>query len=720
MNTEIFDLGKIGITIGGEYDNNVIYEKLTIVLYKGKSYISTKTVQGLSPEQDIRSWQLVAEAKDAYHMLVDAGKTTLTEEEFLEQLVDATKGRYIVQGNITNAADEEDLTVEHSDLLGIDTLKLANRDNTNGMGYVILRKNKSFAEQVTKENTIYEIRYEFTLNESITIPANCVLKFDGGSINSNDNTGIITFNNTLIIGDIKCYCKPKGTIRNYQIEVDWFNNTNDIGKFLNGLKKTVFSGYKVVNFTKGKEYIVDPILLTYNDAITLDNVIFKGNWCTIKGTGTYDLGSLLYFYECTNIEVSEFNIIDVITLETKPTLGARHGISLMRGNGFHIHDIYFEEIYSDPIYFYSVDNVIIENVKAYRFGRNGISYANNKNILVRNSYFEKSITSTVATEQDAHCCINIESDVQHGTFENLRLQGCTFVDSPVSVNMQVDDMIGTVDIIIEDCTLINTQFLTNVGNSLTAASKGHIIFRNNIIRDSDSFAIGPQMNAATNITLYIEDCLLENICKRGGPSVTYDSLICAIWARDISGRTNGNIEIRNLTIRQDPNYGDRHVKSIFCNYGGTNGKINIENVRIIGCSFDSFDVAINSLYKGCSVKNGFVPLTISNFYRANNSDTYITTIESNYVADCVDGFIPFPEHVVITNKNRPSFTNLLHDSIVTNTKYVHGGRAYERADVITADRIFIDKTVVDGITKYYIRLENATVKRNENVLFTVE
>ena len=39
MNTEIFDLGKIGITIGGEYDNNVIYEKLTIVLYKGKRYI---------------------------------------------------------------------------------------------------------------------------------------------------------------------------------------------------------------------------------------------------------------------------------------------------------------------------------------------------------------------------------------------------------------------------------------------------------------------------------------------------------------------------------------------------------------------------------------------------------------------------------------------------------------------------------------------------------
>ena len=190
MNTEIFDLGKIGITLGGEYDNKVIYEKLTIVLYKGKSYISTKTTQGVSPEQDILVWQLVAEAKDAYHMLVDTGKTTLTEEEFLEQLVDATKGRYIVQGNIINAADEEDLTVEHSDLLGIDTLKLANRDNTNGMGYVILRKNKSFAEQVTKENTIYEIRYDFDLkNNEVKIPSNCILRFIGGKISNGNISG---------------------------------------------------------------------------------------------------------------------------------------------------------------------------------------------------------------------------------------------------------------------------------------------------------------------------------------------------------------------------------------------------------------------------------------------------------------------------------------------------------------------------------------------------
>ena len=73
-------------------------------------------------------------------------------------------------------ADEEDVTAVDG------KIKFKDRDTTNGMGYVILRKNKSFSEQVTKSNTIYEIRYNFILEKDITIPINCILKFNGGSI----------------------------------------------------------------------------------------------------------------------------------------------------------------------------------------------------------------------------------------------------------------------------------------------------------------------------------------------------------------------------------------------------------------------------------------------------------------------------------------------------------------------------------------------------------
>ena len=88
-----------------------------------------------------------------------------------------------IEGNVTNAPDEEDLTsVEEN---GNDVLKFKNRSAVDGMGYVILRKggDNTFANQVTAANTIYEIRYDFDLDgASVTIPTGCILRFAGGKI----------------------------------------------------------------------------------------------------------------------------------------------------------------------------------------------------------------------------------------------------------------------------------------------------------------------------------------------------------------------------------------------------------------------------------------------------------------------------------------------------------------------------------------------------------
>lgn len=73
--------------------------------------------------------------------------------------------------------DEEDITTNEEG-----NLQFKDRDAINGMGYVILRKNVSLAEQMTKENTIYEVRYTYILEEDLTIPANCILRFVGGVI----------------------------------------------------------------------------------------------------------------------------------------------------------------------------------------------------------------------------------------------------------------------------------------------------------------------------------------------------------------------------------------------------------------------------------------------------------------------------------------------------------------------------------------------------------
>lgn len=69
-------------------------------------------------------------------------------------------------------------------------LQLADRSSINGLGYIILRPDKTFAEQVTQSNCIYEVRYNFDLGGTeVTIPSNCVIKFEGGSLTNGTLVG---------------------------------------------------------------------------------------------------------------------------------------------------------------------------------------------------------------------------------------------------------------------------------------------------------------------------------------------------------------------------------------------------------------------------------------------------------------------------------------------------------------------------------------------------
>ena len=142
----------------------------------------------------------------------------LTELESKVQEDIANIKPIVINGDVVNAADEEDITSEDN------LLKLKDRDDALGMGYVILRKNKTFAEQVTKANTIYEIRYDFELSGDVNIPDNSILMFEGGSLNK----GNIIFNNTKIGGNPKIYCDTiSGNIQGNTINVTWFQKNTE-------------------------------------------------------------------------------------------------------------------------------------------------------------------------------------------------------------------------------------------------------------------------------------------------------------------------------------------------------------------------------------------------------------------------------------------------------------------------------------------------------------
>lgn len=135
-------------------------------------------------------------------------------ENRLDERID--KVRDGLESEITRAKDaEQDLSYR------IDNLVV-----NGGKDYIILKEDVSFAEQVTKANTIYEIRYDFDLNGAkATIPEGCVLKFNGGIIKN----GSLVFNNTILEGTIEFdgIISIDGKVKNDTIESDNYGFVTD-------------------------------------------------------------------------------------------------------------------------------------------------------------------------------------------------------------------------------------------------------------------------------------------------------------------------------------------------------------------------------------------------------------------------------------------------------------------------------------------------------------
>ena len=221
--------------------------KLTNIL----NALVTAIKQGIDPNYTTYVNKVVTEAVEAEHLTTQNAISQQNKEidDFKEAVTDQVNSYQpvVIEGDVTNAPDEEDLTSENN------LLKLKNRSALNGMGYVILRRGASFASQVTTSNTIYEVRYNFDLDgASVTIPAGCTLKFDGGSIIN----GTINFNQTKLEGrNIKIYSSISGTILG-PAYIDWFCETSNIslrlGELADCCKTILFyaKDYSINNFTK--------------------------------------------------------------------------------------------------------------------------------------------------------------------------------------------------------------------------------------------------------------------------------------------------------------------------------------------------------------------------------------------------------------------------------------------------------------------------------------
>ena len=100
-------------------------------------------------------------------------------------------------------------------------------DNNHPQTYktVILKPNIPFAQQLGSEDTIYVIKWDYDLGgEEVSIPANCVLKFEGGSLSN----GTIIMNEAVIESEGVCFKNIIiGREDGLYLKMTWFKDGED-------------------------------------------------------------------------------------------------------------------------------------------------------------------------------------------------------------------------------------------------------------------------------------------------------------------------------------------------------------------------------------------------------------------------------------------------------------------------------------------------------------
>ena len=204
-----------------------------------------------------------------------------------------TNGRQQITGSNLNG-------VMTTILQGVDVMDRANPADTSGMNKVVLDKSKTFAEQVTGTNTIYEIRDSFDLsNGSVTIPTGCVLKFNGGKLLN----GTINGQDTIVASapvQIFSNVSFSGTFSNNGL-VEWFGG--DFQKCLDAFKNITLLGGKTYN-------VASTIVFPFNASIT-------GDGTPVVNVSAFPAFKLGYFSTLSGFTISCSTNGNIINIQTE-------------------------------------------------------------------------------------------------------------------------------------------------------------------------------------------------------------------------------------------------------------------------------------------------------------------------------------------------------------------------------------------------------------------
>lgn len=575
--------------------------------------------------------------------------------------------------------DEEDLTVSKPDKNGNAIVSLKDKvydeSNFSGKGYKILRKNiqtidgvrKNILTQnmINKPNTIYEIRYDFTLGENITVPANCIFEFDGGSV-SGSGSNIITFTNTLLSKNIKFLnVVATGTIANDSI------TPKDFGALGDGVTNDTIAFKSAINICNNIHVTAGTYILSLNEdntsrrCIFIDrsNVHIKMDSDAVLKADETALEELSYFRTMIVVKgpgiVNNIDTrIENITIEGGKIIGSRSqynlpdgsnrgenycGIAIWFCNNITIKNCIITDCAGDCIYTAAVDNLRVENVTGLRFRRSGVSVGLDNGVLIKGCTFDRPAPITYDN-----------GNTSSGTEVPYTI---CFEPEPLALRKISDKPIQNV--IIEDNTFIGDAIYRK-SRCIEGCVSG-ITIRKNIFKNISSYDITLQTlssygsNGVCENAL-IEENTIEGIVYSGGTKADNTSIYAVC---------NGNITIRN-----------NKVSNLMLVYAKEYTTLIIENNETTGWeNFARIDSSIEDVTPKVYIKRNISEATRILTITGNNvQDVYIndnmlsgsTTILDNTDTFCSVG--DNPSNVYIENNKAT-----IHGRFIVSKKFDNTG-----------------------------------------------
>lgn len=402
------------------------------------------------------------------------------------------------------------LQPDNEDIRGTEanTLQFADRNNLEGegMGYKILRKNKTFAEQLTQTDTIYEIRYDFDLGgASVTIPENCVLKFEGGKLSNGTIVGYRTMLEGNTIGIFASTIDFAGTWNVPRVGTEMFITAD--GDTINKLIALCDDdAFNEIDIAAG-EYLVTPIynasvpFFTHCVKITKSNIKINLRGDIVIKPNAYQNYSIVQLLNANNVRIEGNGRIigdkDTHDYSQSGTHEWGFGVQIYGCNNINIDGVSISECTGDGIYVSTSENITINGVEIYNCRRQGISITD-------------SVKNIEVTQFEIH---HID-----GTSPSAGID--------VEPNTTASENIYIHDGHIHDCKIGFESFIAE--SSIAQASK-HITIDSVIFADNSNYSIFINNNY---------NCITISQCNIVGASSRF--VHCKVALRDCTINSTGN------------------------------------------------------------------------------------------------------------------------------------------------------------------------------------